>query len=309
MLLTSALIFLAVTLAAFGLADLIGQRGLRHRLERFADGSSATLDLSEPEPTGVAQRMAGLLTYLGERFGGKRNEARVGRLRQRLIEAGFRQRSAPTRFVGLQLLLATGLPLLALLVPGLWTFGYGRVVAALCVAAAVGFALPSYLLDKRRGYRKTEIDHGLPDALDLMVVCVEAGLGLTASLTRVAREFTRTNPVLSSEFELVHLECRAGKGTTDALRAMADRTDVSDLRSLVAMLIQTERFGTSLADSLRIHADSMRVKRLQRAEEAAQKAPVRMLFPAALFIFPATLMVTVGPGLMALFVFFKEKGS
>jgi len=309
MLLTSALIFLAVSLAAFGLASLIGQRGVRRRLERLADGSTATVDLSQPEEAGFRQKIGGLLSSLGERFSGKQNETRTGRLRQRLLEAGFRQRSAPMAFVGLQLVLSTGLPLLALLVPSLWTFGYARAVAALCVAAVVGFALPSYLLDKRRAYRKTEMDHGLPDALDLMVVCVEAGLGLTASLTRVAREFARTNPVLSSEFELVHLECRAGKGTTDALRSMAERTDVADLRSLVAMLIQTERFGTSLADSLRIHADSMRVKRLQRAEEAAQKAPVRMLFPAALFIFPATLMVTVGPGLMALFSFFKDSGS
>lgn len=303
--LTSALLFLAVMFASFGLASLIGQQGVRRRLERLVDGSVATLEVADPDTSGAGQRVGTVLTYLGERLAGKSSEARVGRLRQRLIEAGYRQRSAPTRFVGLQLVLATGLPLLALLAPGLWTLGYGRAVAALCVAAAAGFALPSYLLDKRRAYRKTEMNHGLPDALDLMVVCVEAGLGLTASLIRVATEFARTNPVLSSEFELVHLECRAGKGTTDALRSMADRTDVADLRSLVAMLIQTERFGTSLADSLRIHADSMRVKRLQRAEEAAQKAPVKMLFPAALFIFPATLMVTIGPGLMTLFQFFE----
>jgi len=306
MFVTSALLFLAVMLGVLGLTALLGQRGVRRRLDRLADGTVATLDLEGVPAAGSGADYVGhALSEIGTRF--SRN--RSGRLRQRLIEAGYRQPSVLPRFIGLQFVLAAGLPGLLLLAPGLWSQGYGRVVGALCVAAVVGFVLPSYLLDKRRNYRKTEIDHGLPDALDLMVVCVEAGLGLTASLTRVARELARTNAVLSSEFELVHLECRAGKRTTDALRSMADRSNVSDLRSLVAMLIQTERFGTSLADSLRIHADGMRVKRLQRAEEAAQKAPVKMLFPAALFIFPATLLVTIGPGLITLFAFFQSKGS
>jgi tight adherence protein C len=296
---TSALLFFSVALGVLGIAVLLTPSAARGRLERLSDVGTGAPPDSETDPFSRA------LTRVGERLGRSPN----GRLRQRLCEAGFRKPSAVASFAGLQLLLAAGLPALLLAAPGFWTLGYARAVAALCGACAIGFVVPSWLLDRRRARRRTAIDHGLPDALDLMVVCVEAGLGLTASLTRVAREFLRSSPVLSAEFELVHLECRAGKRTTDALRSMAERNDVSELRSLVAMLVQTERFGTSLADSLRIHADAMRTRRLQIAEEAAQRAPVRMLFPAALFIFPATLMVTIGPGLLALFDFFGNKVS
>jgi tight adherence protein C len=299
----SLLLFCAVVLAVFAVASLLRPDPLRERLQRLAGGNSAAEPFAVGE--GALAPVGRALGRLGERFGRSPN----GRLRQRLIEAGFRRPGAVARFLGLQVALAAGLPALLLLVPGLWTLGYARVSAALCSACALGFVIPSWALDKRRARRRLEIDHGLPDVLDLMVVCVEAGLGLAASLTRVAREFARSSPVLSGEFELVHLECRAGKRTTDALRSMAERNDVSDLRSLVAMLVQTERFGTSLADSLRIHADSMRTRRMQRAEEAAQRAPVKMLFPAALFIFPATLIVTIGPGLMTLFDFFGSKAS
>jgi tight adherence protein C len=297
--LTSGLLFLCVALAVLGVGALLRPSAARGRLERLADGGGAAA------PGGQADPLGRVLTRVGERFSRNPN----GRLRQRLVEAGFRRPSALASFVGLQLSLAAGLPALLFLVPGIWTLGWARAAAALCGACALGFVIPSWLVDRRRARRRTELDHGLPDALDLMVVCVEAGLGLTASLARVAREFVRGNPVLAAEFELVQLECRAGKRTTDALRSMAERNDVADLRSLVAMLVQTERFGTSLADSLRIHADSMRTKRLQRAEEAAQRAPVKMLFPAALFIFPATLMVTIGPGLLVLFDFFGNKVS
>jgi tight adherence protein C len=165
---------------------------------------------------------------------------------------------------------------------------------------------PSYWLDRARSKRQMSIILGLPDALDLMVVCVEAGLGINASLARVAREFHRSNPILSAEFELVTLEIRAGKSSTDALRALSERTGVSEVASLVAMLVQTERFGTSVADTLRVHADSLRVQRLLRAEEQAGKAPLKMMFPT-LIIFIATLIVTIGPGLMQMFSFFGEK--
>ena len=130
-----------------------------------------------------------------------------------------------------------------------------------------------------------------------MVVCVEAGLGINASLKRVAEDFRTTHPILSSEFELANFETRAGKSTTDALRALAVRTGVAEVSSLVAMLIQTERFGTGLADTLRIHADGMRLRRLQRAEEQANKAPLKMLFPTV-FIFVAMIIIIVGPGFL-----------
>jgi len=302
---TSVLIFCAVVLGVLGVAGLLRANPARSRLARLAQGGLADSGRAGDGASHPLDPLGRALGRVGERFGRSSN----GRLRQRLIEGGYRRPGALARFLGLQLVLAAGLPALLCLLPGFWSLGYLRASAALCAVCAAGFVLPSWALDKRRARRRLEIDHGLPDVLDLMVVCVEAGLGLAASLARVAREFARANPVLSGEFELVQLECRAGKRTTDALRSMAERNDVSDLRSLVAMLIQTERFGTSLADSLRIHADSMRSKRMQRAEEAAQRAPVKMLFPAALFIFPATLMVTLGPGLLSLFDFFKNKAS
>ena len=138
-----------------------------------------------------------------------------------------------------------------------------------------------------------------------MVVCVEAGLGINASLKRVAEDFRLTHPILSSEFELANFETRAGKSTTEALRALADRTGVQDVGSLVAMLIQTERFGTGLADTLRVHADGMRLRRLQNAEEQANKAPLKMLFPTVL-IFVAMLIIVVGPGFLQMSLYFKQ---
>ena len=187
-----------------------------------------------------------------------------------------------------------------------WNLSEMKLVVILCCSAAVGLVAPSYWLDRARKKRQMEIILGLPDALDLMVVCVEAGLGINASLARVAREFHRSSPILSTEFELVTLESRAGKSSTDALRSLAERTGVSEVASLVAMLVQTERFGTSVADTLRVHADSLRVQRLLRAEEQAGKAPLKMMFPT-LVIFIATLIVTIGPGLIKMFGFFKER--
>jgi tight adherence protein C len=138
-----------------------------------------------------------------------------------------------------------------------------------------------------------------------MVVCVEAGLGINASLKRVAEDFRTTHPILSAEFELANFETRAGKSTTDALRALGDRTGVQEVSSLVAMLIQTERFGTGLADTLRVHADGMRLRRLQSAEEQANKAPLKMLFPTVL-IFVAMLIIIVGPGFLQIAEYFRK---
>jgi tight adherence protein C len=156
--------------------------------------------------------------------------------------------------------------------------------------------LPSYVLDRRVASRQREIVHGLPDALDLLVVCVEAGLGVVAGLQRVARELVRSSPVLCSEIELSIQEIRAGKTTTESLRGLGRRTGVSELNALAAMLIQTERFGTSVADTLRVHADSLRARRMERADELANRAPLKMLFPTVL-IFLASLIVTMGPAM------------
>ena len=227
-------------------------------------------------------------------------------IRRQLVQAGYRQDSAVLVFMGARLLLALALPTILLALSPVWDFDERQLVALLCGGAAIGFVGPSYYLDKRRAARQWNIILGLPDALDLMVVCVEAGLGINASLSRISKEFSRTNPIISSEFELVVLEVRTGKSTTEALRSLAERTGVSEIGALVAMLVQTEKFGTSLADTLRIHADGLRVQRMLRAEEQAAKAPLKMMFPT-LFIFAATLLVTIGPGLLQLMGFFTNR--
>jgi tight adherence protein C len=162
------------------------------------------------------------------------------------------------------------------------------------------------VLDKRRAARQRSIRFALSDALDLLVVCVEAGLSLGAGIARVSREFTRTSPALCEELRIVTAEMSAGKGNAESLRGLADRVGIEEVGSLVAMMVQSERFGTSIADALRIQADGMRKDRLQKAEERAQKASVRMLVPAALFIFPATLIITIGPAVLVMMEAFKR---
>jgi tight adherence protein C len=161
--------------------------------------------------------------------------------------------------------------------------------------AAVGYLMPSMALGRLAKTRQHRIRLSLADVLDLLVVSVEAGLGLDQALQRVGEELASTHRDLSEELRLVNLELRAGKARSDALRNLADRTGVDDLSSLAAMLIQTDKFGTSVAQSLRVHSDTLRTKRRQRAEEAAAKTGVKMVFPLVFCIFPAIWVVTIGP--------------
>jgi len=166
------------------------------------------------------------------------------------------------------------------------------------LGAGAGLALPGSFLRAKARKRQEAITDALPDALDLMTVCVEAGLGINSAFVRITEEFRLSSPVLSEEFDIVNREMVAGKPRIDALRALADRTGVEDVKSLVAMLIQTERLGTSLATSLRVHSDSLRVRRRQRAEEAAAKTTIKLVFPLVLLLFPALFIVILGPGVL-----------
>ena len=165
----------------------------------------------------------------------------------------------------------------------------------------IGFYLPTLWLWAKSSERKTEVTHALPDALDLMVVCVEAGLGLNAAIVKVAQEMTLASPVLAAELRLVNNEMKAGINRIDALRNLADRTGVPDIKSLVAVLVQTDRLGTSVAASLRAQSDSLRIKRRQRAEEAAHKVAVKLVFPLVLCIFPELLLILLGPGMLQIY--------
>ncbi len=183
---------------------------------------------------------------------------------------------------------------------------YGNVIGAtnkaiflmVLVAGIVGFLLPDFVIRAKIRKRQEEITDSLPDGLDLLVVCVEAGLGLNAAFIKITEEFKLSSPALSEEFDIVNREMVAGKPRQDALRALTERTGVEDVKSLVAMLIQTEKLGTSLAQSLRVHSDSLRMRRRQKAEEAAAKTTIKLVFPLVFLMFPALFIVILGPGVI-----------
>lgn len=248
-----------------------------------------------------SERLQQLLSALGSRFQGApaTGQTRTQRL---LVGAGYVGPSALPIFYGVKLAATVGvgalfflfsptiarvlaLPRPLILVIGVW-------------GAVLGWVAPTFIVAARANRRKREILRALPDALDLMVVCVEAGLGLNQALQRVAEEIATISPALGEQMGLVNLEIRAGTARDDALRNFANRTDLDDLRSLSTVLIQTERFGTSVAQALRTHADTLRTKRRQRVEEASAKTAIKMLFPLVFCIFPALFLVILGPGFL-----------
>jgi tight adherence protein C len=215
-----------------------------------------------------------------------------------LNQAGYRKPVAYTIYWSLRV----GLPILL----AVSAFLYGKVrglanqpiLFLMILGVAVGFVIPGLLLQLKIRKRKEQITDSLPDALDLLVVCVEAGLGLNAAFVKITEEFKLSGPVLSEEFDIVNREMVAGKPRQDALRALAERTAVEEVKSLVAMLVQTEKLGTSLAQSLRVHSDSLRTRRRQKAEEAAAKTTIKLVFPLVFLLFPALFIVILGPGVL-----------
>jgi tight adherence protein C len=236
----------------------------------------------------TAQTLLGLLRRVGEKA--PRGTKELGQLRLRLVQAGFRRPEALTIFFGIRVMFAVGLFLL------MGTSILGRPNVGFALAAMFGgYLLPGMVLARIAKRRSHRIRLSLADALDLLVVSVEAGIGLDQALTRVGQELAFAYPDLSDELRLVNLELRAGKPRAEALRNLADRSGVDDLSSLVTMLIQTDKFGTSVAHSLRVYSETLRTKRRQRAEEAAAKTGVKMVFPLVCCIFPAIWVVTIGP--------------
>jgi tight adherence protein C len=230
----------------------------------------------------------GVLRRLGEKA--PKSPKEMGNLRLRLLQAGYRRDEALTIFFGIRVAFALGLFALfstsVVMRPNI-----GLALGGL----GLGYILPGMLLARLAKRRAHRIRLSLADALDLLVVSVEAGLGLDQALTRVGVELAFAYPDLADELRLINLELRAGKPRPEALRNLADRTGVDDLSSLVTMLIQTDKFGTSVAQSLRVYSETLRTKRRQRAEEAAAKTGVKMVFPLVICIFPAIWIVTIGP--------------
>src|SRR3954469_11486095 len=234
------------------------------------------------------QSFVAMLKRVGERA--PKSPREMGNLRLRLVQAGYRRDEALTIFFGIRVAFALGL--FALLASGL------VVKTNMLVALGglgLGYILPGMVLARMAKRRAHRIRLSLADMLDLLVVSVEAGLGLDQALSRVGAELAFAYPELSDELRLINLELRAGKPRAEALRNLADRTGVDDLSSIVTMLIQTDKFGTSIAQSLRVASETLRTKRRQRAEEAAAKTGVKMVFPLVLCIFPSIWVVTIGP--------------
>lgn len=220
----------------------------------------------------------------------------LSRTKRMMVRAGYRRPETMAVVQGTQVLL----PLALLAIVFFTGFYKQNPLPILAVAALAGYVIPDLWLTQMVRRRQHRLRLSLPDALDLLVVTVEAGLGLDQAIMRVSEELKIAHPELCNELQVLNLEMRVGKKRTDALRELATRTGVDDIKSLVAMLIQTDRFGTSLAQSLRVHSDTLRTKRRQRAEEAAAKTTVKMVPPLVFFIFPALFVVILGPAVITL---------
>jgi tight adherence protein C len=277
---------LLVTAVALRLAARRTEVIDRRLREAVGDTSAPAVEL---QPSFDA--IIGALKRVGNRV--PRSPSEMGKLRLRLVRAGFRRDEALPVFFAIRLAVALGaFALLAtpLIIRPNVPFAIG--------ACGLGYVLPGIVLARIMKRRQHRITLALPDALDLMVVSVEAGLGLDQAMQRVGDELNFAHPELSNELRLVNLELRAGKARVEALHNLAERTGVDDVSSLVAMLVQTDRFGTSIAKSLRVHSDTLRTKRRQRAEEAAAKTGVKMVFPLVFCIFPPIFVVTIGPAVI-----------
>jgi len=225
----------------------------------------------------------------------------MGRLQRRLAAAGFHGMTPVLVYAAAEIICATLGFLFAFVVVGMrsgWLLGLG--------GAVIGYLVPSYVVTRRVRLRQKQIENGLPDALDLLIVSLEAGLALDQAILKCSEELALSYPALSQELQMVNIETRAGKPRLEALKNLARRTNVDDVRALVAMLTQTDRFGTSVAQALRTHAEEARIKRRQRAEEKAAKLSVKLIFPLVFCLLPAFFVVSVGPGIIKFVEFFKD---
>jgi len=302
-LLISIMLFMVTLLVMVGVFSSIRSRQTAKNWGERIRGKTPEVETTEAQK-GVAY-FSGAFCKLLEKLGQAtkpKDQAETSRLRKTLITAGYRGAAAPFMFLGSQLFCAV--------VVGMLFFIFGTEVVKdipqnyvpLLIAGCAlgGFKVPQLWLSFAVKGRKEKLSDGFPDALDLMVVCVEAGLGLDQALARVGEEVKIGHPALGEELHIVSLELRAGFTRGEALRNLGERTDLDEIRSLIALLVQTDRFGTSVGQALRVHSDSMRTNRRLRAEELAAKLPVKLMLPLIAFIFPALLVVIIGPGAIRL---------
>lgn len=304
LLLISALTFLGILIIGWGMYAFMQSKQKMSDWNVRAQGQSLTQKNSQKkdeQKSGVKDYGLKLLEKLGQANKPK-DKASTSQLKTLLITAGYRNAQAPVVFMGARIFLAV-------------LFGFAFLIfgseaaqekdpmlfpAFLIGSMFAGYYGPQMWLRNTIAKRKELLVNGFPDALDLMVVCVEAGLGLDQAIYRVGKEVETGHKDLGEEFILLNLELRAGLSREQALRNLVNRTDLEDIRSLVALLIQTDRFGTSIGQALRVHSDSMRLKRRLKAEEKGAQLPVKLMIPLILFIFPALMVVIVGPGVINL---------
>ena len=291
-------LILALTITFIGVAVLTGlvaslvlartspeRRRLRELATAVGGGSlgAAGITLTD-KPDAVIKRVT---TFV------PKSPKEMGRLQRRMTRAGYRNPRAAVYFAVAEIVLPV-----VFAVAMIVSFGVVRGGIYALLAAGVGYALPGFWLAHKTSQRQKQIQNGLPDALDLLIVCVEAGAGLDAAIVKASEELAISYPALAEEMRLITTETRAGKPRLDAFRNFATRTGVEDVRSLVAMLVQTDKFGTSIAQALRTHAATSRTKRRQRAEERAAKLGVKLVFPLVFCLFPALYVVVLGPAVI-----------
>jgi len=299
-----ALVFAAVVMAVFALNRYWVQRQQQNRFKDLVGVANTPTALPTAAAPKASRWMDSLykLSLPAEGWGDSQ-------IRLKFLRAGFRQSDAPRIYYVIKSLLVLVVPVLVWL--GLWLFKpawpSSQMALVTLLTAAVGYYGPDVFLQWRTQSRRDTLQRGLPDLVDLLVVALESGMGLDSAITRVSKELARSHALLAEEFYLAGLEVRAGAGRMTALKNLALRMNLDDLNGLVTMLNQSERFGTSLGEALRVQSEVMRLKRGQRAEEIAAKIPVKMLFPLIFFIFPSIMVVLIGPGWMQISAAFGFK--
>ena len=293
----------AACLFAYGISLLVAGATdpVRRRLAGLI-AAPARKDEKQQQALDLGWFVKPLAKYLVPKNSVERDSAQT-----RLIQAGYRSPEALRNFYGIKAVLATLFPIL-LLIAVRWApqLSTTTIVFFAVLLAFIGVRLPDYALGHLRDKRIKRLRNGLPDALDLLVVCVESGLGLTPAIERVARELEFSHTELAQELALVNAEMRAGVERAVALRNLAARTGVDDINGLVGLLVQTIRFGTSVAEALRVYSEEFRDKRMQKAEEQAAKIGTKMIFPLVLCLFPSFFIVAVGPAVLRIIAAFKQ---
>ena len=287
----------------------LGVMSLYWLLAKPADVVTARLESMDPALAFVENSS---VTMMAERMAQPINRlvpisaVEAQKLQKQLMQAGYRSQDAAMAFRAIQVTLIVAFPTMVTTAGFIFSLSLNYLLVLGLLSAAIGFYLPRWVLRSKIANRQLRITWALADALDLMVIAVEAGLGLNAALNRIGEELRIAHPDMHYELELVNLEIRVGRSREDALRNLAERTGVDDIRSFVALLIQADRYGSSIGKAIRVFADSLRTKRRQRAEQASQKATLKLLIPLTGFLFPVIILVILAPAILNLIDLFAR---